>query len=299
MAHLTTFHGSSTIALRSGGRMALDRYGDRGPPVVLLHGIPGWRGTFSEVGRRLGGQCRVVVPDLLGFGESSEAPPGAHAAEQAAAVIELLDALALDSAHLAGFDFGGPTAVLAAGRAPGRIRSLTLAATNLFPDTPIPAPLRVARVPLLGDLLFRLAFGRVGLSMMWLAAAGDRTAFPFARHRGALRSRRGVASTRRIFLASLRDLAGLYGPIEQVARALRLPSVVLWGNRDPFFPVSVGERTAAVVGGDLRILPGCGHFVPEERPGEVATALLDLLARCERTPEGTRVPNRPGGRMGA
>jgi len=269
--------GGRALQLKSGRRMAVDRYGEGGPPVVLLHGIPGWRGTFAEVGRRLGRRCRVVVPDLLGFGDSADAPEGAHAAEHAGAVIELLDALALESAHLVGFDFGGPTAVLAAGRSPGRVRSLTLAATNLFPDTPVPAPLRVARVPVLGELFFRLAFGRWGLSAMWLGAVADRAAFPFARYREALRFRNGVASTRRIFLASLRDLPGLYTGVESTARSLRLPSLVLWGERDPFFPVPVGARTAAAVGAKLRVLPGCGHFVPEERPDETAAAILELV----------------------
>jgi len=264
--------------------MTLDRYGESGPPVVLLHGIPGWRGTFSEVGRRLGRQCRAFVPDLLGFGESDDPPDGAHAAEQAAAVIELIDALGLRRVHLAGFDFGGPTAVLAAGRIPGRVLSMTLAATNLFPDTPIPGPLRIASVPILGDLFFRVAFGRWGLSAMWLGAVADRAAFPYRRHRAALRFPGGVSWTRRIFLASLRDLPGLYTEIERVARTLGVPSLVLWGDRDPFFPAHVGERTAGALCAELRLLRGCGHFVPEERPDEVAAAILELVERCAAEP---------------
>lgn len=260
--------------------MTLDRYGVSGPAVVLLHGIPGWRGTLAEVGRRLGSHCQVVVPDLLGFGGSDDPPPGSHAVEQAIAVIDLIDTLDLPRVHMVGFDFGGPTAVLAAGRAPHRVLSMTLLATNLFPDTPIPIPLRLAGVPLLGDLFFRLAFGRWGLSMMWLAAVADRGAYPFARHRASIRFPRGVAWTRRIFQVSLRDLPGLYGRVEKAALALKLPSLVLWGDRDPFFPPSVGHRTAAAVGAELRVLAGCGHFVPEERSGEVAAAILELVRRC-------------------
>lgn len=258
----------------------LDRYGESGPVVVLLHGIPGWRGTFAEVGVRLGAHCQVVVPDLLGFGGSDDPPADAHALEQAIAVIDLIDALGLPRVHMVGFDFGGPTAVLAAGRAPHRVLSMTLLATNLFPDTPIPTPLRLASVPLLGNLFFRLVFGRWGLSMLWLAAVADRVAYPFARHCASIRFPRGVSWTRRIFQASLRDLPGLYGRVEKVARTMKLPSIVLWGDRDPFFPASVGHRTAAAVGAELRLLPGCGHFVPEERSGEVAAAILELVKRC-------------------
>ncbi|MBI5068006.1 MAG: alpha/beta hydrolase [Deltaproteobacteria bacterium] len=265
------------IRLRSGQHMATSVQGGTGPAVVLLHGIPGWRGTFGEVARRLADECRVYSPDLLGFGESDPAPPGAHAAEQAAAVVELLDALGLASAHLVGFDYGGPTAVLVAARARERVSSLTLAATNLFPDTPVPAPLRVASVPLLGDLAFRLAFARPGLVALWRAATADRAAFPWARFRAALSSPQGVRSTREIFLASLRDLPGLYGPVADAARTLGLPAAVLWGDRDPFFPPAAGRRTAEALGGSLRILAGCGHFVPEERPAEMAQAVLGLV----------------------
>ncbi len=260
-----------------GRRVTLDRYGTVGPAVLLLHGIPGWRGTFAPVGRLLSRQGRVFVPDLPGFGDSDDPPPGAHAAEQASMMVELVEALGLTRVHLVGFDFGGPIAVLAARRLRGRVLSLTLVATNLFPDTPVPGVLRVARVPVLGPLFFRLAFGRLGLTMMWRGAVGDRAAFPLARYRRAIQFPRGVAWTRKIFLASLRDLPGLYSEVEAAARSLEVPSVILWGDHDPFFPVQVGERTAAALGARLQILAGCGHFVPEERPEQVAAAILELM----------------------
>lgn len=266
-----------SVLLKSGRHMTVDLYGEAGPAAVLLHGIPGWRGTFAAVASRLARDCRVYVPDLLGFGQSDDPADGAHAAEQAAAVHELADALGLDRVHLAGFDFGGPTAVLAAGRMGHRVRSMTLASTNLFPDTPVPGPLRVAKVPVLGDLVFRLAFGRLGLSAMWLGAVADRAAFPFRRYRAALQFPRGAVWTRKIFLASLRDLRGLYAGVESVARSLDVPTIVLWGDRDPFFPVGEGERAAAALGAELRLLRGCGHFVPEERSAEFAAAILDLV----------------------
>lgn len=277
----STWPRTSRVTLPTGASLVVDLYGSAGPAVLLLHGIPGWRGTFRAVAERLGRSCRVFVPDLLGFGGSDPTGPRAHAREHATAVAQLVDALNLDVVHVVGFDFGGPIAVLAAGASPTRIRSLAVAATNLFPDTSVPLPLRLATVPALGALVFRLLFGRIGLSLLWRGAVADRRAFPFRRYREALRSRRGIVSTRSIFLASMRDLAGLYGEIERVARGLALPALVLWGDRDPFFAVSVGARTADALGASLRVLPGCGHFVPEERPAEVAAAVLGLVERSD------------------
>lgn len=205
---------SSPVAERP---LSFDTYGDSGPWVVLLHGIPGWRGTFAEVGARLGSTCRVLVPDLLGFGDSPEAPADFHAEQHAAVVIDLLRARGVDRFHLVGFDFGGPTAVLVAGRLGDRVQSITVAATNIFPDTPVPLPLRLAKIPILGRLLFRLLLGRLGLMMMFFAAVADRSAFPRARYRAALRGH-GPRTTRRIFFASMRDLPGRRGALEPFAR---------------------------------------------------------------------------------
>jgi pimeloyl-ACP methyl ester carboxylesterase len=253
--------------------IAVDRRPGDGPALLLLHGIPGWRGTWRAVMHRLPPRLDVLAPDLIGFGASSPARGLMHAAEQAEVLHGMLDALAMRDVHLAGFDFGGPTAVLLARRLGRRARSLTLAATNVFPDTPIPAPLRLARVPALGALLFGLAFGRLGLALMWRAATGDRRRFPFRRYREALRSRDGRVSTRRIFHASLADLPRHYTEIDRALGELSLPALVLWGDRDPFFAVEVGRRTADRVGARLRVLEGCGHFVPEERADEMADEL--------------------------
>lgn len=268
------------LVMQGSSPLAYDVHGSSGPTVVLLHGIPGSRGTFAAVGEKLGRSCRVVVPDLLGFGESPDAPAGHHAAEHAEVVAKLIDQLGVERFHLVGFDFGGPTAMHLAGRLRERVRSLTVAATNLFPDTPIPPPLRLAKVPLLGWLFFRLAFGTLGLMAMWLAAVADRVAFPFARYRESLRGQ-GVRTTRDIFLHSMRDLPGLYGEVERIARSLGIPALVLWGDRDPFFPISVGERTAQALGAELRVLAGCGHFVPEERADEMVEGVSKLIARAE------------------
>lgn len=266
------------VALEPTASLAYDRYGGTGPTVVLLHGIPGSRKTFAEVAKRLGKTCRVVVPDLLGFGDSADAPAHYHAAEHAEVVVQFLGKLGIDDLHLVGFDFGGPTAIRVAAKLGKRVRSLTVAATNMFPDTPIPPPLRLAKVPVLGRLFFRLAFGRFGLMAMWLAAVADRAAFPFKKYCVALDGH-GPRTTRRIFLNSMRDLPGLYGEVERLGNSLGLPSLVLWGDRDPFFPSAVGERTAKSLGAELRVLSGCGHFVPEERPAETAGAIAELIAR--------------------
>ena len=267
--------------LPGGYSLAVDLAGDpAAPPVVLLHGIPGWRGTWRSVARRLASHAYVVVPDLAGFGESSEAPAHFHAVEQAELLVRLIQSLAVRPVHLVGFDFGGPTAVMICERAPELVATLTLAATNLLPDTRIPLPLQAVRTPLLGSLMARLLFGRFGLTMMWFAAVSRRDRFSLADFRAILRYPQGVTSTRRVFQMSLRDLPGFYGPVCAALSAIRVPCTVVWGDRDPFFPVSVGLRTAAHIPGARFVrLKGAGHFLPAEDPEGLAGVIAAALER--------------------
>jgi pimeloyl-ACP methyl ester carboxylesterase len=268
------------VELSAGVSLVADLRGCTGPPVLLLHGIPGSRRSWRYVIERLGETCRVVAPDLLGFGDSSDPPGDFHAAGQADGLARLLDALGISRAHVVGFDFGGPVALMLYRLAPQRFLSLTLAATNVFTDTPIPAPLRLAAVPVLGDALFHALCSWPGTATLWLAAVRDKTALSWPEFVREIPSRRSRRSTRRIFLDSLRNLSTRYGMIEATLPNIACSCTVLWGDGDPFFPVSVGQRTAAQIpGARFRLLPYCGHFIPEERPDSVAAAVLEH-ARC-------------------
>ena len=270
------------VELGPGWFLVADLNGCSGPPVLLLHGIPGSRRTWRHVAEQLGETCLVVAPDLFGFGDSSDPPGDFHAAGQADGLVRLLDGLAIAKAHVVGFDFGGPVALMLYDAAPHRFLSLTLAATNAFTDTPIPAPLWLARVPILGDALFHALCSWPGTASLWFGAVGDKTALSWRAFVGGIPSRRSRRWTRRIFLDSLRNLSTRYAVVEATLANVACPCTVLWGDRDPFFRITVGERTAAQIpGARLRVLPGCGHFIPEERPEAVAAAVLEHARSAE------------------
>lgn len=247
-----------------------------GPPVLMLHGIPGSALTWAGVGSRLSDRYRVIIPDLAGFG-SSDAPAGDYYMDaQADSIQRLLSALSIDDVVLAAHDFGAPVALTLLRRFPAlNVRALVIAAANVFTDTYVPPPLRLARVPILGTAFFMLAAGnRVGLRLMY--RAGNRqglTAPPEHLTAG------GVDLTRRIFQRSLADLKTNYGAIQDMLSGIAIPTLVLWGDRDPFFSTRVGERTArAIPGAQLRVFRDTGHFVPEERPADVAAEMRAFLS---------------------
>ena len=110
-----------------------------------------------------------------------------------------------------------------------------------------------------------------------------------------------LEATAHLFQASLRDLPGLYGPVHAALGAIRVPCTVVWGDRDPFFPRAVGERTAAHIPGARFVrLKGCGHFLPAEDPRGFAHVVEELVSGSTLT---KRVYGRSGsfddGRAGA
>lgn len=253
------------------------RQAGTGLPVILLHGIPGSARAWEGVAARLPGDVRVIVPDLLGFGASRRASDfgAVQPAAQAAAVDALLTQASVDRAVVVGHDFGGPVAVLLAGRRPDVIAGIALLATNTFPDTPIPFPLSLATSPLVGRPAQRMLFCGASLRMMLRQGVGPRAApVDLESHLGDRAQQRAIAT---IFANSLTGLSALYRPVEEHLRALSVPAFVGWGDHDPFFPLAQGQRTADALGVVMRRYPGAGHFLPHERPGEVAADIAALV----------------------
>jgi pimeloyl-ACP methyl ester carboxylesterase len=137
--------------------------GDR-EPLLLLHGIPGSAHAWESAGALLADRYRVIIPDLLGFGHS-DLPKGDYYIDaQAAAIGELLADPGIESLYLGGHDFGGPVALTLMRLFPElEIKGLVLSSTNVFTDTHVPLPLRVAKVPILNTVFFKAIVGnRVG-----------------------------------------------------------------------------------------------------------------------------------------
>ncbi len=251
-----------------------------GPAVILVHGIPGSAATWRCVAERLAIEHRVLVPDLVGFGATGGTPGIAEmrADAQAEALATSLDRLSVTAATVVGHDFGGPVALCLLERRPDLVGALGLLATNAFADTAIPFPLASVTWPLIGPAASRLLFSRPALRMLIRAMVGT------PRIRLNPRSYVGDAAQARairlIFADSLANLAERYRPLEAVLSGVTVPAAVVWGDRDPFFPLAHGERTAAALDIGLRVLSGAGHALAEERPEEVAAAIRELALRA-------------------
>jgi 2-hydroxymuconate-semialdehyde hydrolase len=251
--------------------------GGDGVPLLLLHGIPGYGGAWDKIVAQLPIGYRTIVPDLLGFGGSARPTKGVdlHAAAQAEGLALLLDKLGIEKTIVVGHDFGGPVALWLTRLRPGLVTHLGLVAVNVMPDTPIPPPLNLLRMPLLGGFIESVLMSPGSLRMMVGRGVGkpkptiDRAAY--------VGDKLQARAIRTIFAMSLRNLRELYTPTQAAVSTLDIPVFVAWGDRDPFFKIEEGQRIAdAAAGASFTIFKDAGHFLPEERPRELAELIGKL-----------------------
>ena len=274
-----------------------------GPPVVLLHGFPddvrAWDGA---TGALIAAGCRVLVPYLRGYGPTRFLDPAAPRMAQQAAIgqdlLDFMDALGLERVSLAGYDWGGRAACIAAILAPARVRALVTIGGYNVQNTlapPRPAAAEDERAYWY-QWYFNTERGRLGLEtnrrdicrLLWrewspgwrfddatferTAAAFDNPDFvPVVVH--SYRHRHGNASGDPRFDSIERQLAA--------RPRIEVPSVLLHGRDDGVDRPSRSERHLALFpdGTERRVVPDAGHFLPREQPGAVVEALLSLLAR--------------------
>jgi pimeloyl-ACP methyl ester carboxylesterase len=269
----------------SGRRVHVVTAGD-GPPVVHLHGtntsslshlmLPGRTpGTRSYLVDRPG--CGLSDPDAFRAGHFREYAVGF--------VGDVLDALDLDATLLVGASGGGIWATWYALAHPERVRGLVmLGSVPTLPGGQAPLPLRLAATPGVGDLMVRAV--RPGRRMLLKMMASMGEAETIVGHPDLLDSL--VAGARdpvatRANLAELRALISRRGirPSMRLTREdlrrLAVPTLMIWGDRDPVVPLAQARAAAAEIPhARLEILPA-GHVPQLGHPVRVA-ALLEEFA---------------------
>ena len=265
----------------------------KGHALLLLHGIPGSGATWLQSAQILSSDLDVIIPDLIGFGRSQRnlEPSTFQAGAQAKALLDLLDELEIKSVAVAGYDFGGPVALLLHRLQSPLISHLALFATNAFMDTPIPFPLSMINWPGAASLLAPVLFSRAALAAMLQMGMGTpRIKLDRAHYLGDAAQ---VRTIREIFASSLTSMEKIYEPVQAELSHVKVPCLVGWGNRDPFFPLDQGRRTAKALGGSLKVYDNAGHFLPAERPRELARDLFQLILGSQDDPRSAAQAGAP------
>ena len=271
-----------------------------GTPIILLHGFPDDAHAYDTVAPPLAAAGhRVLVPYLRGYGPTRFLDAATPRMAQQAAIgqdlIDFMDALGVRAAALAGYDWGGRAACIAAIVVPERVRALvTIGGYNvqntLAPSRPASAEQEKKHWY---QWYFNTERGRAGLEQnrreicrfLWKDwsptwrfddAEYDRTAPSFdnpdfvAVVIHSYRHRHGNAPSDPRFDDIERRLAA--------RPPITVPTMILHGGDDGVSSrPSEKELELFPARTERRVIPGVGHFMPREAPGEVVNALRDLL----------------------
>jgi len=238
------------------------------PVLLLLHGTASSLHTWDGWVEQLKPHWRIVRLDLPGFGLT-----GPHPSEDysTAAMIDFLDrfvkAAGLKRFAIAGNSLGGQYAWRFALRHPEQVSALILIDAAGYPmrlEGPGTLGLRLARMPVISDLM-RLApvegFTRNGL----YAVYGDRARVgePLVARHAELMLRPG---NRAALSARARSIDPRDDSWKQLPR-LKVPTLVLWGERDTWIKPEFGQRFVQdIPGARLLTYPDLGHVPMEEDP---------------------------------
>jgi pimeloyl-ACP methyl ester carboxylesterase len=261
-----------------------------GPVVVLLHGIAGSSKTWDCVIPRLCDRYQVIAPDLLGHGQSAKPAGDYSLGAYANLVRDLLAALGVERCTIVGHSLGGGVAMQFAYQFPERCERLVLVSSGGL-GREVHLILRAAVLP------------GAELVLPWLSAAATRGISTMVKAFGRIGFREsadleqtwrsfyalGDPMARRAFLHTVRGLIDLGGQrvsaTDKLYLAAGLPTLIVWGERDPLIPVDHAYRGRdSMPDSWLEIFHGAGHYPYLDDPERFVAVLRDFIETTEPLP---------------
>lgn len=294
------------VTLANGIELDVVDTGPRDAPVLLfLHGFPDSHRTWRHQIAHLSGRYRCIAPDQRGYRGSSK-PKGVECYtpdKLIGDVFQLADTLGIGPFTVVGHDWGGAIAwgVAIMGQLNGRVtRAVVMNAPHpvIFPkllytnrqQRQASQYFRVFRDPASDELVEQFGLGGV-----LLKAFGEVPENPKMdpAERAALMedyaNREAAIAMLNWYRASPMDVLDMDAPYALPAGyqppalpKLTIPTLVVWAMEDMALPAANLDGLDEVIA-DLTLMqvPGCGHFVQWEAPGEVNAALDAFLARTD------------------
>lgn len=259
----------------------------QGDDVVLcLHGWPQHWYEWRQLMPALADRHRVLALDLRGCGWSDAPRDGYEKEDMATDVLAVLDELGLERVKLIGHDWGGWIGFLLCLRAPRRferflalnivppwvsLRSVVGHAWRFWYQQLVLAPGIGYRLHRSGDFVPRVLVGGSAHKEVWteeaLRAFADNLAEP-ARARAAVQMYR---------VFNWRELRPIVRGRYEEAR-LTVPTLLVFGTEDFVLrPQMLAGYQRHAEEMTVELVPGCGHFIADERPDLVAARAREFL----------------------
>jgi pimeloyl-ACP methyl ester carboxylesterase len=262
----------------------LERPGS-GPPVILIHGLPGTADDFDEVTPLLSGY-RTIAIDRPGYGYST----GGYVPfePQLTTIHELLSKLHVTRPILVGHSYGGTIAIGYAERYPREVRALVLADAAAAGTHPGAFDRLQAHVVQFLQLpVIRQVAGVSFAQLLYTLSGeqGDSEAFsPQPVASGHLERLLAINMTRGNLEALAGERLAAGGVVSEIDRglgAIHLPAVVIQGDADHLVKPTYGRRLAAALPDARLVVVGGGHMVPDTHPAAIAAAVRSVAGASE------------------
>ena len=246
------------------------------PALVFLHGTGGHAEAYI---RNLDAHAQhfdVYVPDLLGHGYTDKPDHDYTLPHYVAHVIGLMDALGLKTASLSGESLGGWIASHLALAHPARVDKLVLntAAGDKINYEAL-AKLREMSMATVDDP----SWERLRARLEWLMHDKSLVHDDLVRSRQAIYEKPEMKQAMRHILSMhTPETRKLYGVRAEQWQQIKVPTLVLWTDRDPTATVAVGEELhASIPGSKLVVMKDCGHWPQFEDAATFNRVHLDFL----------------------
>ena len=236
---------------------------------ILVHGVPDTDHVWHRV-RPLLQRDDVVTLRLPGFG--APLPSGFDPTKDgyAAWVVERVAAVG-HPVDLVGHDWGALLVLRAASLRPDLVRSWVVGGAPLDPAYVWHQAAQLWQTPGAGER----AMDRTNADALAKALTGAGVPADDAREAGAYLDE----TMKRCILRLYRSAVNVGAEWRPDLARITAPGLVLWGQNDPYAEPTWGERLARLTGARVVVLPGCSHWWPLERPGEVAAEIRQHVAR--------------------
>jgi len=271
---------SQFVTLPDGARV---HFRDRGPRdaqvLLLVHGSNASLLTWEPWAARLDKDFRVVSLDLPGHGLTGAVPDRDYSQEgMVKFVLEFADKIGLGTFAIAGNSMGGGVAARFAEEHPDRVSKLILVDAGGMPvkqGDRIPLAFRIARIPVLNQLVLHitprsLVVEGLNDAIVRKSIISDRmidSYWDFARMEG----------TREATLERFSLPPDSF--VKDHTAAIKVPTLILWGEQDHLIPVAAArEFHAAIRGSKLIVYPGTGHVPMEEVADQSAADVRAFLS---------------------
>lgn len=231
--------GIDSLQLKVNGQPIHYLKAGRGAPVVLVHGGASDSRDWVDTMAALSYRFTFYAPDLIGFGRNERDENGYYLSDFSDFILEFIDSLQLQRPALVGHSFGARVCMDAALKSQKQISKLILVDASGL------------------DKITR--FGSVLMTFFWALRKLLRRPQPYPR-----------------FLAKEGEDYNRVG--DDKLRRLGMPTLLIWKQLDPYFPVSIARRSEKLIQkARLEVLKGYGHAPHQQDSDAFNRLLLDFL----------------------